>query len=81
MTDHTTASEVVRLGISAVTGGLGLRVASAFIRTMPKPLPGERWYEWFYDALQAICDNQDLKGTRDLQLFVKSDLHSKGEGA
>jgi hypothetical protein len=58
--------------VTILTGGLGLRVSSALIRTMPKPRPTDsRWYEWIYDALQAICDNQDLKGSRELQTSVK----------
>lgn len=66
--------EFLRVGfISCLAGGGGLRFAMRVIRKMPKPLPGERWYEWLYDVLQDwVCDNQDLKGARNLQTFVKA---------
>jgi hypothetical protein len=65
--------EFIRIAlVGFLAGGGGLRLASKFVRTMPKPLPGERWYEWLYDFAQSCCDNQDLRAPQDLQARVKA---------
>jgi hypothetical protein len=37
---------------------LGQWFLSAFVNTMPEPLPMERWYGWFYRFMQFVTANK-----------------------
>ncbi len=55
-------------------------IYSAFVQTMPVPLPGQRWYTWFYSFMQVLGANiQNVFHSKDAALVTTTSIRKNGK--